>query len=213
MKIGLSVVVAVAVAGAVSPERGWCQSAPIVQPGAPGEPSRIVTAEAASDLSAVGFTPADVSFMQQMIGHHAQAVEMTALLPSRTTDTRMRALATRIEISQHDEMEMMRGWLAERGQEMPGAHAHHAHTATLMPGMLTPDEMAALSAATGGEFDRLFLLGMIKHHQGALVMVEQLLATPGAAQESAMYAFVSDVDIDQRLEIGRMSTLLKELGR
>jgi uncharacterized protein (DUF305 family) len=183
---------------------------PIIQPGAPGQPSRTVSTAAATDQSRVRFTPADVRFMQGMIGHHAQAIEMTALLASRSTDDDMRKLATRIEVSQADEIKMMQRWLEARGQEVPGPHAMHMHGATLMPGMLTPDEMARLAQAKGADFDRLFLEGMIKHHGGALVMVKDLFATAGAGQEGDVFAFASDVDADQRMEIERMSAMLKE---
>ena len=162
------------------------------------------------DVSRVQHTAADVRFMQGMIGHHAQAVEMTALVASRTTSDAMRSLARRIEVSQADEITMMQRWLEARGQERPGPHAHHAAGATLMPGMLTPAEMDRLAAATGAAFDRLFLEGMIKHHEGALVMVKELFATPGAGQESEIFAFASDVDADQRMEIDRMRGMLKE---
>jgi uncharacterized protein (DUF305 family) len=181
---------------------------PIVQPGAPGEASRTISADKASDLSRVQFTPADVRFMQGMIGHHGQAVEMTALLPSRTAGEDMKKLALRIEVSQADEISMMKHWLEARGQEVPGPHAMHMHGATLMPGMLTADEMTRLANATGVEFDRLFLEGMIKHHGGALSMVQELFATPGAGQEADIFAFASDVDADQRMEIERMRAML-----
>lgn len=186
---------------------------PLVQPGAPGQPSREISPEKATDLSGVGHTDADVRFMQGMIGHHAQALEMTALLPSRTSREDMKLLALRIELSQEDEIDMMQGWLEARGEEVPGIHAHHAHGATLMPGMLTPEEMARLTAATGVDFDRLFLGYMIKHHAGALVMVEELFATPGAGQDSEIFAFASDVEADQQMEIDRMGALLKELEK
>lgn len=183
---------------------------PIVQPGAPGQSSRVITADTAVDLSRVQHTAADVRFMQGMIGHHAQAVEMTALLASRTTSADMGQLGRRIEVSQADEIKMMQRWLEARGQEVPGAHAHHMASATLMPGMLTQPEMDHLAGAKGAEFDRLFLEGMIKHHEGALVMVKELFATPGAGQESEIFAFASDVDADQRMEIERMRGMLKE---
>ena len=183
----------------------------IVQPGAPGQSSRVIPAEKATDLSRVQHTPADVRFMQGMIGHHAQALEMTALLSSRTSREDMRKLALRIEVSQADEIKMMQHWLEVRGQEIPGPHALHMHGATLMPGMLTAEEMDRLAAAKGAEFDRLFLEGMIKHHGGALIMVQELFATPGAGQESEIFAFASDVDADQRMEIDRMTAMLREL--
>ena len=186
---------------------------PIVQPGAPGSSSRVISADQASDLSKVQYTAADVKFMQGMIGHHSQAVEMTGLLKSRTSSKEMRQLALRIELSQVDEINMMERWLQARGQEVPGPHAMHMHGATLMPGMLVEEEMDRLAASKGAEFDRLFLAGMIKHHGGALTMVKELLATPGAAQESEMFAFASDVDADQRMEIDRMGAMLKELQK
>jgi len=189
---------------------------PIVQPGAPGEASRVVNAEQARDLTKVQFTPADVRFMQRMIHHHAQAVDMTKLLATRTNSEDMKKLALRIELSQNDEMKMMRRWLAVRGQEVPGEHAHHMPGAPMMPGMLSADEMTKLAEAKGTEFDRLFLEGMIKHHAGALTMVQELFATSGAGQDSEIYAFASDVDADQRMEIDRMAAMLaaiKERGK
>jgi uncharacterized protein (DUF305 family) len=180
---------------------------PLIQPGAPGAPNRVITADQATDLSRVKYTPADVRFMQGMIGHHQQALEMTELLKTRTASDDMRKLAHRIELSQADEIKMMQEWLTRRGQTLPDPHAHHRGGA-LMPGMLTADDMARLAAAKGPEFDRLFLEYMIKHHAGALVMVEELLAQPGGGQESEINAFASDVDADQRMEIDRMRALL-----
>jgi uncharacterized protein (DUF305 family) len=185
----------------------------IIQPGAPGESSRVVTAEKAADLSKVQHTPADVRFMQGMIGHHAQAVEMVALLPGRTGSEDLRKLALRIEVSQADEMKMMQDWLLARGQQLPDPHAHHAPGAPLMPGMLTAEEMRRLAEAKGREFDRLFLEYMIKHHDGALIMVQELFSQPGAGQEADIFAFASDVDADQRMEIDRMGAMLKELQK
>ena len=182
-------------------------SVPIVQPGAPGQSSKTLSPAAAAPRPR---TPAeaDISFMQGMIHHHAQAVDMTQLLATRTTSDDMKKLALRIELSQDDEIRMMQGWLQVRGQQAPDRNAMHMHGATLMPGMLTPDEMKQLEDAKGAEFDRLFLEGMIKHHGGALTMVKDLLETPGAAQESDVFAFVSDVESDQRMEIDRMGALL-----
>jgi uncharacterized protein (DUF305 family) len=186
------------------------QRPPLIQPGAPGEGSRPISPQTATDQSRVQFTDADVRFMQGMIAHHAQAIEMTSLLATRTTSEDMRKLALRIEVSQADEIKMMQRWLQVRGQEVPGPHAMHMHGGTLMPGMLTPEEMERLAQAKGPEFDRLFLEGMIKHHGGALTMVKDLFATPGAGQEAEMFAFASDVDADQRMEIERMAGMLKE---
>lgn len=180
----------------------------IVQPGAPGEPSRVIDARRASDLSRIQPTAADVAFMQGMIGHHAQALEMTDLLSSRTASEDMRKLAQRIDVSQSDEIKMMQEWLTRHGAALPDPHAHHMAGARLMPGMLTADEMSRLAAAKGLTFDRLFLELMIKHHDGALTMVKELLATPGAGQESDIFAFASDVEADQRMEIDRMRAML-----
>ena len=186
----------------------------IVQPGAPGQPTRVISAENATDLSRVRFTAADVRFMQGMIGHHAQALEMAALLPERTRRDDMRLLAKRIEVSQADEIQMMQRWLDARGQPVPGPHAHHAPGAPLIEAALSPYD--DLVEARGDAFDRLFLDLMIKHHEGALTMVKELYSSAGAGQESEIYAFASDVDADQRMEIDRMRGMLmtsKELER
>jgi uncharacterized protein (DUF305 family) len=182
-----------------------------VQPGAPGTGTRAITATEAADLSRIRPTATDVRFMQGMIGHHAQALEMTSLLPSRTTREDMRLLGRRIELSQADEIAAMEGWLRARGYTVPTTHAHHDPGSVLMPGMLTPQEMSRLEAATGREFDRLFLEFMIRHHDGALTMVNDLFSTDGAGQEPEIFAFASDVDADQRIEIDRMSTMLLEI--
>jgi uncharacterized protein (DUF305 family) len=195
-----------AAAPAAPPQSGG--PPPIVQPGAPGEASKVISAAAASDLSKVDYTGADIKFMQGMIGHHAQALEMVELLKTRSASGDMKKLALRIELSQDDEIKMMQHWLASRGQQVPNRTAMHMHGATLMPGMLSPDEMKRLEEAKGAEFDRLFLEGMIKHHGGALSMVRDLVDTPGAAQESEVFAFVSDVEADQRMEIDRMGAML-----
>jgi uncharacterized protein (DUF305 family) len=185
----------------------------IVQPGAPGQPTQVISTEQAVDLSRVPHTGADVRFMQGMIGHHAQALEMTALLATRTRREDMRLLAQRIDASQSDEIALMQRWLRTHGADVPDAHAHHVHGAPLMPGMLTDDQMAQLAGATGPDFDRLFLEFMIKHHIGALTMVGELFGTAGAGQEAEIFAFASDVDADQRIEIKRMGTMLQELSR
>jgi len=201
--------IVLALVAGVSCRTGGTDARPqIIQPGAPGESSRVIAAEAASDVSKVQFTAADAKFMQGMISHHAQAVEMTALLATRTARDEMKMLGLRISVSQEDEIKMMQRWLETRGQEIPGPHAHHMmHGDGLMPGMLSQDEMARLAAAKGDEFDRLFLEGMIKHHEGALSMVHELFSTPGAGQEADIFAFASDVDADQRMEIDRMRAM------
>ena len=186
---------------------------PIVQPGAPGEASHVIAAAEATDLSRVQATAADVRFMQGMIHHHAQALDMTALLATRTNSDDMKKLAQRIEISQADEIKMMQRWLEVRHQDVPSEHAHHMAGAPLMPGMLTPEEMDHLAALKGAAFDRQFLEGMIKHHGGALTMVQELFATPGAGQATEIFAFASDIDADQRMEIDRMGGMLRELQK
>jgi uncharacterized protein (DUF305 family) len=208
-----AVLVAGLAAGTASAQPQDPQEPPIIQPGAPGQPSKAISAAAASDVSKLTFSPADVTFMQGMIGHHAQAVEMVALLKTHTDSPDMQKLGERITLSQEDEIKFMRHWLEARGQDVPSMHAMHMHGAHLMPGMLTPPEMEQLAAAHGREFDRLFLEGMIKHHGGALTMVKELFAAPGAGQDSEIFAFASDVDIDQRMEIDRMRGMLKELTK
>ena len=188
------------------------QAPRLVQPGAPGEPTREITAEAAADTSGVRHRAADTRFMQGMIGHHAQALEMVALVDARSRSADLKRLAERIDVSQRDEMQMMREWLTRRGEALPDAHAHHmAHGQ--MPGMLTADQMQRLAAADGPAFDRLFLEGMIQHHEGALTMVKELFASSGGGQEPEMFDFASEVEADQAMEIRRMRALLKELGK
>jgi uncharacterized protein (DUF305 family) len=182
----------------------------IVQPGPPGQPGRTITAGEATDLSRVQASAADARFMQGMILHHAQALDMTALLPDRSGRAEMRLLGERIQVSQADEINLMRGWLEARGYSVPGPHAHH-EAGMRMPGMLTAEEMDHLAATRGAGFDRLFLELMIKHHEGALLMVGELFSTPASAQESEIFAFASDVVADQRMEIQRMDRMLKEL--
>ncbi|HJO39406.1 MAG: DUF305 domain-containing protein [Vicinamibacterales bacterium] len=180
------------------------QRPPLVQPGAPGDATREIDAAAATDLSGIEATAPDIAFMQGMIGHHAQALEMTELLYERTEWQGMRLLAERIDVSQADEIGMMQGWLEARDQDVPQGNEHHQHEGMLMPGMLTPDQMAELAAAGGTEFDKLFLEYMIMHHQGAVIMVEELFASAGAGQESVIFSFASDVVADQTMEITRM---------
>jgi uncharacterized protein (DUF305 family) len=188
----------------------------IVQPGAPGEAGRVVGADQARDLSKVGATPADAKFMQGMIHHHAQAIDMTELLKTRTSSDDMKKLGMRIQVSQTDEIRMMQRWLQARGLDAPDPHAMHMpgmimpgmDHGPMMPGMLSPEEMAHLAELKGVEFDRFFLEGMIRHHGGAILMVQELFAAPGAGQESTIYAFASDVVADQQMEIDRMSGML-----
>ena len=181
---------------------------PIIQPGAPGQPGRIITAEEASDLASIQYSAGDVMFLQGMISHHAQAMEMSALVESRSNRETMNLMAERISLSQDDEISMMQDWLGERDLEVPSTDAHHADDYNLMPGMLTNEDMAQLEAASGDQFDRLFLEFMIQHHEGALEMVENLLDQRGAAQDPVLYAFTSDVTSDQSAEIDRMDLML-----
>ncbi len=211
-RLAVAALIAVTAAGAHAGQQAP-PAPPIIQPGAPGQPSRVITAAKAADISAGRFTEADVRFMQGMIGHHAQALEMTALVPDRTPSPDLRKLALRIEISQADEISMMEEWLKARDQPLPEPHAPHAHDAARMPGMLSGAETARLAATRGLDFERLFLEFMIKHHDGALVMVKELFASPGAGQESDIYAFASDVEADQFMEIRRMAAMLKELQK
>ena len=214
VRIRIAAILLTAAAGASCRSTAPVAAKPqITQPGAPGQPSKVIGAAQASDLSQVQYTGADIKFMQGMIGHHAQAVEMVALVPSRTASDDLRKLALRIDVSQKDEMNMMREWLQARGQQIPDPRAHHMMGDTLMPGMLTPEEMEHLSAARGAEFDRLFLEGMIKHHGGAIIMVHDLFATDGAGQTPEIFSYASDVDADQRMEIDRMGSMLRELQK
>jgi uncharacterized protein (DUF305 family) len=207
----------ISIAGAACGTRQGAGPAPaIIQPGAPGQESRAVGAEQARDLSKVGATPGDVKFMQGMIHHHAQAIDMTELLKTRTASEDMKKLGLRIQVSQTDEIRMMQRWLQGHGMEAPDPHALHMpgmvmpgmDHGPMMPGMLTPEEMARLAELKGPEFDRFFLQGMIKHHGGAILMVKELFETPGAGQDSTIYAFASDVVADQQMEIDRMSGML-----
>lgn len=199
---------------------------PVMQPTAPAAESRPV------ERHGPAHTEADVEFMRHMLFHHAQALEMTALVPERAASDAVRLLAERMEVSQRDEMDRMAQWLRTRRLEVPAMagdlapdpaagrehaemHARHhgAGGSMMMPGMLTPVEMEHLASTSGPEFDRLFLESMIRHHEGALVMVAELFASPGAGQEPEIYQFASEVDADQRMEIDRMRRLLDTLSR
>jgi uncharacterized protein (DUF305 family) len=186
--------------------------APIVQPGAPGKPSKTVSPSTAAAALSRGPAEADIAFMQGMIHHHAQAVEMVDLLRTRGQSRELQTLGERIAISQTDEIQYMKQWLEDHRKPVAAGHNHEGHTAAmpLMPGMLTPQQMEALAKAKGPEFDRLFLTGMIQHHDGALIMVAELFDTPGAAQEALLYDFATDIDNTQRAEIDIMRNMLKE---
>jgi uncharacterized protein (DUF305 family) len=186
----------------------------VVQPGAPGQPTRTLPPSTRATLPPA--SPADVQFMQHMITHHAQAVEMTALIESHTQNKELQTLGERISRSQSDEIRFMKRWLEARSQptSMAMSHGHPVdgiHTSDyqmLMPGMLTAKQMEALRNAKGKDFDRLFLSGMIQHHNGALVMVKDLFDTAGAGQDAELFNFASDVDSGQRAEIRVMEKML-----
>jgi uncharacterized protein (DUF305 family) len=216
--------VATSLAGLFSLRVSAQQTAPsspvVVQPGAPGQPTRQLPPTTRATLPPA--SPADVQFMQGMIMHHGQAVEMTALIESHTDNKGVRSLGARISRSQSDEIKFMKRWLAARGQPLSEAmpdmdhtkthdmhHMNMAHGPMLMPGMLTPEQMEALKAAKGEEFDRLFLTGMIQHHGGALTMVKDLFDTAGAGQDAELFNFATDVDSGQRAEIRIMQNMLE----
>jgi uncharacterized protein (DUF305 family) len=184
----------------------------VVQPGAPGQPTRQLPPSTKAELPPN--SPADVKFMQGMIMHHAQAVEMTALIESHTENKDLRLLGARISKSQSDEIEFMKRWLAARGERtsasMPHMHGMNMSSQPmLMPGMLTTKQMEALKKAKGSQFDQLFLTGMIQHHNGALIMVKELFDTAGAGQDAELFNFVTDVDSGQRAEIRIMQAMVK----
>ena len=191
------------------------QSAPIVLPGAPGETPRVVGEAEAIALSDTRYSPADVRFMQGMIAHHQQAVEMSRLAEERTNNDAILKTANRIEAGQRDEMTFMRGWLEQRGEQIAMPHSMHtgAHGMGLMKGMATPEQMAELAASNGTAYDELFLKLMIAHHKGALDMVDELHDAPGSAYEPVLFEFTNDVVSDQQAEIDRMNTVLAELSR
>ena len=187
--------------------------APIVQPGAPGEPTQALKAEDAIRIANTKYSPVDVRFMQDMIPHHHQAIEMAALVAERTNKPEVVDAAGRINASQADEIAFMQNWLTERKETAPDPTAHHAmHTDHEMAGMATPEQMQALADAQGTDFDRLFLTLMITHHEGAVTMVEDLLEQPGAAYDPVLFEFTNDITNDQTAEIERMSALLLELS-
>jgi uncharacterized protein (DUF305 family) len=206
----------VAVLSALSSARAPQTAEPpvVVQPGAPGKPSKTLPADTQATLPQR--SKADVEFMQGMIMHHAQAVEMTAMIASHTQNKDLRALGARISSSQSSEIKFMKRWLATRGEPismemagMPGMDANGGAMA-LMPGMLSAQQMEALRNAKGAEFDRLFLTGMIQHHDGALTMVKDLFDTAGAGQDAEIFNFATDADNTQRAEIKIMQSMLEK---
>jgi uncharacterized protein (DUF305 family) len=186
----------------------------VVQPGAPGQPSKRLPPTTKGSLPPR--SQADVEFMQGMIMHHSQAVEMTALIASHTQNKDLRLLGAKISSSQSDEIKLMQRWLAARGESISMAMDgmpdmdKNGRPIPLMPGMLTPEQMEALRKAKGSEFDHLFLVGMIQHHNGALIMVKDLFDTAGAGQDADIFNFATDADNTQRAEIKIMQTMLEK---
>lgn len=206
-------------AASVSAQSDQKEMPSIVRPGAPGQETRSLPASTKPNLPPTSVK--DVEFMQGMIMHHAQAVEMTDLIESRTENKSIRLIGARISQSQSDEMAFMTRWLELRGQPTSmkmavsnDSHPHAGHHSSsgqmMMPGMLTPKQMEALKEAKGPEFDRLFLKGMIQHHEGALVMVKELFDSAGSGQDAELFNFASDVDSGQRAEIKSMQNLLSK---
>jgi uncharacterized protein (DUF305 family) len=190
------------------------QPAPIVQPGAPGQPGKFLT-EATVRIPPRAPFNADVEFMQGMIMHHSQAVDMVALLRTRGKSPALKSFGEKISISQTDEIGFMKRWLESRGKpttmEMDHSHMSAADMKNmnmLMPGMLTPEQMTALTKARGAQFDHLFLTGMIQHHGGALTMVDDLFNTPGAGQDPVLFDFATDIENTQSAEIKIMRGML-----
>lgn len=179
----------------------------IFQASGPGQDSRVLSRSEIQSLRPLEHTEADVTFMQGMIPHHAQALQMTALARERGQSDAIKGMALRMDISQRDEIALMNTWLSSRGEKVPGVAP--GDELMMMPGMLSREQLDQLSSATGAEFDDLFLQYMIQHHQGALMMVRDLFSSSGAAQETEIFQFASDVEVDQLIEIERMQAVLK----
>jgi uncharacterized protein (DUF305 family) len=179
-----------------------------VQPGAPGEEGRELSEEEAGAIEAPAATPADTRFVQDMVAHHRQALEMVDLVEGRSGRDDIPVLAERIRVSQEDEIARLETWLTDRGEEVPAADAHRHHEG--MPGMATPEQLAGLAAASGPAFDRTFLELMVAHHQGAVTMVDRLYED-GGGLEPVVDGLARDVEADQTIEIGRMQELLDSL--
>jgi uncharacterized protein (DUF305 family) len=214
-RLVLTAVASIVVIGAVTaaivglPDGSAPRSGPrVVQPGAPGQSPRTLSDDELSNFTPPPHTPADTRFMQRMIPHHEQALRMTALVASRGAGADVVRLATRIELSQREEILQMRRWLTERGEAVPST-GHAGHDAS-MPGMLTDAQLARLERSRGAEFDRAFLQLMIQHHEGALTMVRELYAG-GGGLEPASDRFAREVNADQTIEIGRMRAMLAAL--
>lgn len=205
-RVLLAALCAAAAAGCSSDEPS--KEPPVVQLGGPSQSNRTLSGDETSAPAAPVHTEADVTFVQRMIPHHQQALEMTALVEDRTTDRDIRLLAERMSVAQTDEIAQMETWLTTRGEALPGEHSHHAGDDELMPGMLTEAQMSELTAARGEEFERLFLQSMIRHHEGAVLMVHELLVGGTDGQEPMLFQLAQGIDSDQRIEIARMKGLL-----
>ncbi|MEV0713685.1 DUF305 domain-containing protein [Asanoa sp. NPDC050611] len=179
----------------------------VVQPGAPGQDSRTLSPDELAKLSAPPHSAADAEFMRKMITHHQQALELTALVAGRSPSQDVPQLAKRIEVSQKDEIAQLQRWLTERGEPLPEPHGNHVGHGGLMPGMLDATDLDALAAATGPAFDKLFLQLMIRHHEGAITMVQQLYRDGGGV-ESAADRVAREVNADQGIEVRRMNDML-----
>ncbi len=191
------------------------QSVQIVQPGAPGQASKTLTAQQATKLAQASYAPDDTAFMQHMIVHHGQALDMAKLVKDRTNNTDIVTVAGRIEASQADEITFMTTWLGERGEPAadPKMAGHGEHMHHMMKGMASPEDMKALAAAKGADFDRMFLTLMIAHHEGAVDMVKELFDEDGTAADPVLFQFASDVDSEQTGEIKRMDKVLAGLSK
>ncbi|WP_367276276.1 DUF305 domain-containing protein [uncultured Erythrobacter sp.] len=214
------------------------QTAPILLPGAPGEASKMLSADEASEIAKASYTVADVDFMQGMSVHHQQAVDMSELVADRTNNEEVVTLAGKILSSQADEIEFMNNWLTERGEKTAflgsheghaghGGHEGHAGHAghgpmeidgkvvvdhSQMAGMASPEQLALLATLEGADFDRLFLTLMIAHHDGAIKMVDHLLEQPGSAADPVLFRFITDIENDQTAEIDAMDVILAGLS-
>ena len=186
-------------------------SAPIIQPGMPGSPSKILDADEATKISNTSYISADVEFLQGMIVHHEQAIVMSNMADERTNNKTIIDLAKRIDVSQEDEINFMESWLKQRNEYMNKMQdKHHMHMS--MVGMATPKQLNDLRNSNSTDFDRLFLQLMITHHDGALEMVEELKKYPGNAYDPVLNEFVSDLVNDQGVEIERMNGILVSLS-
>jgi uncharacterized protein (DUF305 family) len=207
MKISSALLSGLALALIASPVH---PNSPIVQPGAPGELPRELSAEQAIEVADTRYTTSDAQFMRDMIPHHQQALEMSRLAPDRTNSQELLEIAGKIEAAQGDEIAFMEQWLTSRGESVLSGGAHDNHPT--MQGMATEEQMAALAAASGVAFDRQFLSLMITHHEGAIDMVETLMEQRGSAYDPTLFEFTTDVTNDQSKEIELMHGLLLGLS-